>query len=126
MTSAVNKIASIATKGLKRMEKGVDTIRDSDSIVRRLTEELAENSELAKVIAKSIDQQITGLNYISNATGEFTAAIKSNREISESVAAGSRKLGESIGKMLENVENWKTPEFYSGEISRGNRGGKEA
>ena len=56
---------------------------------------------------------IVGLNYIQNAMNEIKTATTDNKSISHDVVDGSGTLNEAIAELMEVVEKWQTPEFYS-------------
>ena len=115
--SSFSAVTGTVKKGGENTEVGVTAIAHSGRIVEDLSSEMGANSELAKQISTTIDQQLLGLKYIISAVDEIRVAVKDNTGIGMDVIREAGSLGSSIETLTTLIDEWRTPEFYQQQAS---------
>ncbi len=107
---AIEAMVATSQEGAERTEEGVKVIANAGAIVNDLSEAIAENSDLANVIASSIKQQSIGLTQIATAVDQISTTALENQDISRNINDETIHLTSAVEELKQLVDHWKTPD----------------
>ncbi|MDJ0765171.1 MAG: methyl-accepting chemotaxis protein [Myxococcota bacterium] len=110
---AIENMVEISQSGRERTEEGVFMISNVGAIMNDLAEAIRENSDIANVIATSINEQTEGLAQIDETMGHINSTATENKGISRNIVTSTEELTQSFERLSELVDVWRIPDKES-------------
>lgn len=99
INTSTSKVERLINDGKSRIEEGIRTVKESETSLVKILENVSSLNEMMEGIAAASQEQNLGLQEISKAMGQLDAVTQSNSVISVKTSNATFKLNDQAGSL---------------------------
>ncbi len=99
INTSTSKVERLINDGKSRIEEGIRTVKESETSLIKILENVSSVNEMMEGIAAASQEQNLGLQEISKAMGQLDAVTQSNSVISVKTSNATVKLNDQAGSL---------------------------
>jgi methyl-accepting chemotaxis protein len=119
---AAKEIKALISTSTGQVEEGVDLVAETGKALERIFAQVAEIDKIVTEIARSAQDQATGLQEVNTAVGQMDQVTQQNAAMVEESTAASQTLSQETEELTRIIGRFKVGTLEAQEASPGPRG----